>query len=88
MAWKAITQKVIVRPYLFMGLFQMRPFFILTSKELSMPARNGNYDLVKDWIRENGTMPNGDKMPKRKMARMIYKEHNLNFIQMMKITQG
>lgn len=45
-----------------------------------MPARNGNYDLVKDWIRENGTMPNGDKMPKRKMARMIYKEHNLNFI--------
>ena len=44
-----------------------------------MPARNGNYDLVKDWIRENGTMPNGDKMPKRKMARMIYKEHGLNF---------
>lgn len=44
-----------------------------------MPARNGNYDLVKDWIRENGTMPNGDKMPKRKMARMIYKEHGVNF---------
>lgn len=44
-----------------------------------MPARSGNISLVREWIKENGKMPDGKEMPKTKMARLIYKEHYLKF---------
>ena len=44
-----------------------------------MAAKNGNFKLVTDWIKEKGYLPDGRIMPKRKIARLIYKEHCLSF---------
>ena len=40
---------------------------------------NGNMDFLRNWIRENGKMPNGENMPKKKMARLIYAENPERF---------
>ena len=44
-----------------------------------MGAKNGNYDIVSDWIKANGKMPDGSPMPKKKMARLIFAENEFNF---------
>lgn len=60
-------------------LFGVGTALFFNQDPLYMAEKNGNFKLVIDWIKENGTMPDGKMMPKRKMARLIYKEHTLSF---------
>lgn len=41
--------------------------------------KSGNIDLCREFIRKEGFMPDGAKMPVLKMARILYKRHPLNF---------
>jgi predicted phosphodiesterase len=42
-------------------------------------AHNGNFDYALQFIKENGTMPDGKPMPSLKLARLLYKDSPLRF---------